>query len=100
MGHRRRRVTFPKLYYGDGSIPSKSGYDYSPTYNSDLDHINDYFDYMGRRRGKVARAYRAHLRARAEELVGAHWPEIQSVAMGLLKQKTMNEDEVRRVMGS
>jgi hypothetical protein len=98
MGHCRRRVTFPKLYYGDGSFVPRPAYDYTPAYDSDLDHINDYLDYMGRRRGKVARAYQASLRAHAEELVEAHWPEIQKVARALLKQKTMSEDEVRRAM--
>jgi hypothetical protein len=49
-----------------------------------------------RKRGD--RAYQVRLRARAEELVEAHWPEIQRVAKALLKQKTMHEGEVRRAM--
>jgi hypothetical protein len=95
MGYQRRRKTFPALHYGDHVVPSRSAYISWPDYDSDLAHIDDCLAYMGKRGD---RAYRARLRARAEELVEAHWPEIRSVARALLKQKTMSEDEVRRVM--
>jgi hypothetical protein len=93
MGH--RYVLTPALYYSDQVIGPKRIS--RPFADSDLAHIDDYLAYMGKHCG-VARAYRASLRARTEELVEAHWPEIQRVARALLKQKTMGEGEVRRAM--
>jgi hypothetical protein len=95
MGYQRRRKTFPALHYGDHIVPSRVAYLSWPAYESDLAHIDDYLAYMEKR---CDIAYQARLRARAEELVEAHWPEIQSVARALLKQKTMSEGEVRRAM--
>lgn len=47
---------------------------------------------------KAAEAYIDYVSARAADIVERHWPEIESVANGLLERQTLSSDEVNELV--
>jgi hypothetical protein len=65
---------------------------------SDLDRIARLLIDLHRGDADVAVEHHAYLRARAEALIEAQWPNIEKVAAALLDHKRLSADEVRAVM--